>query len=82
MEYSDVPAYSQVFLLLLPVEVATFSRLSPPRQPHLRRLSPLRVEPATSGAVNSGDLTGGVYKTRERIHGTVSDVPLLAIPAS
>jgi hypothetical protein len=27
-------------------------------------------------------LTGGVYKTRERIHGTVSDMPLLAIPAS
>ncbi len=36
----------------------------------------------TSGAPNSGDLTGGVYKTRERIHGTVADVPLLAIPAS
>ena len=28
------------------------------------------------------DVTGGVYKTRERIHGTVADVPLLAIPTS
>jgi hypothetical protein len=27
-------------------------------------------------------VTGGVYKTRERIHGTVADVPLLAIPTS
>ena len=36
----------------------------------------------TSGATGSHDVTGGVYKTRERIHGTVADVPLLAIPAS
>ena len=28
------------------------------------------------------DLTGGVYKARERIHGVVADTPLLAIPAS
>ena len=36
----------------------------------------------TSGASGFHDVTGGVYKTRERIHGTVADVPLLAIPAS
>ena len=36
----------------------------------------------TSGATGFHDVTGGVYKTRERIHGTVADVPLLAIPAS
>ena len=36
----------------------------------------------TSGTINSGDVTGGVYKTRERIHGAVADAPLLAIPAS
>ena len=35
-----------------------------------------------SGAVNSGGLTGGVYKTRERIHRAVDDARLLAIPAS
>ena len=29
---------------------------------------PLRVGPATSGADDSGGVTGGVYKTRERIH--------------
>ena len=36
----------------------------------------------TSGAPGFHDVTGGVYKARERIHGTVADVPLLAIPAS
>ena len=42
----------------------------------------LAVGADTSGATGSHDVTGGVYKTRERIHGTVADVPLLAIPAS
>ncbi len=37
---------------------------------------------ATSGADGSHDVTGGVYKARERIHGAVADAPLLAIPAS
>jgi hypothetical protein len=36
----------------------------------------------TSGETSFHDVTGGVYKTRERIHGTVADVPLLAIPTS
>ncbi len=43
---------------------------------------PLRVGAATSGAPDSGDLTGGVYKTRERIHCAVADARLLAIPTS
>ena len=42
----------------------------------------LAVGAGTSGATDFHDVTGGVYKTRERIHGTVADVPLLAIPAS
>ena len=42
----------------------------------------LAVRSSTSGAPNSGGLTGGVYKTRERIHGSVADLPLLAIPTS
>ena len=37
---------------------------------------------ATSGTIDSHDVTGGVYKARERIHGAVADAPLLAIPAS
>ena len=31
----------------------------------------LAVKPAASGKTNSHDVTGGVYKTRERIHGSV-----------
>ena len=42
----------------------------------------LAVDAATSGAAGFHDVTGGVYKARERIHGVVADTPLLAIPAS
>ena len=42
----------------------------------------LAVESVTSGKTNSHDVTGGVYKARERIHGVVADTPLLAIPTS
>ncbi len=61
---------------------ATLLRLHPSHRPHLRRLCPLRVQSATSGKSNSHGVTGGVYKTRERIHGAVADTPLLAIPTS
>lgn len=44
--------------------------------------SPLAVKSKSSGKTNSHDVTGGVYKTRERIHGVVADTPLLAIPTS
>ena len=44
--------------------------------------SPLAVEPAASGETNSHDVTGGVYKARERIHDVVADTSLLAIPTS
>ena len=44
--------------------------------------SSLAVRSATSGKTNSHDVTGGVYKARERIHGVVADTPLLAIPTS
>ena len=45
-------------------------------------LYPLAVGASTSGATGFHDVTGGVYKTRERIHGDVADSPLLAIPSS
>jgi len=57
-------------------------RLHPSHSPHLRHLSPLTVESVTSGAISSHDVTGGVYKARERIQGVVADTPLLAIPTS
>ena len=42
----------------------------------------LAVSTPTSGTNNFHDVTGGVYKARERIHGVVADTPLLAIPTS
>ncbi len=40
------------------------------------------VGSAASGADGFHDVTGGVYKARERIHGAVADAPLLANPTS
>ena len=42
----------------------------------------LAVSSRTSGRTGFHDVTGGVYKARERIHGVVADTPLLAIPTS
>ena len=42
----------------------------------------LAVGPAALGTDGFHDVTGGVYKAWERIHGAVADAPLLAIPAS
>ena len=47
---------------------ATLLRLHPSHRSHLRRLPPLRVKIPVSSALNSHGVTGGVYKTRERIH--------------
>ena len=49
---------------------------------HTFGASPLSVGPATSGADDSGGVTGGVYKARERIHRDVADSRLLATPPS
>ncbi len=43
---------------------------------------PQRVRPPASGATHFHDLTGGVYKARERIHRGVADPRLLATPPS
>ena len=39
-------------------------------------------EPPASGVTNFHDVTGGVYKARERIHRSVADLRLLATPTS
>ena len=54
-----------------PSGTATLLRLPPPYRSLLRRLRPLRVRPATSGAPDSGGVTGGECKARERIHRSV-----------
>ena len=40
------------------------------------------VSSPASGVASSHDVTGGVYKTRERIQRTIADARLLATPAS
>ncbi len=42
----------------------------------------LAVKSVALGGTNFHDVTGGVYKARERIHGANADAPLLAIPTS
>src|SRR5206468_12254814 len=65
-----------------PSGTATLLRLRPNRQSHLRPLPPLRVGPWASGVTDFHDVTGGVYKARERIHRSVADLRLLATPTS
>lgn len=42
----------------------------------------LAVSSHASGKTGFHDVTGGVYKAWERIHGAIADAPLLAIPTS
>ena len=44
--------------------------------------SPSEVGVTTSGMASSHSVTGGVYKARERIHRSMADLRLLAIPPS
>ena len=41
-----------------------------------------KVKITTSGIISFHGVTGGVYKTRERIHRCIADQRLLAIPSS
>ena len=43
---------------------------------------PQGVRPPASGVTDCRDVTGGVYKARERIHRSVADLRLLATPTS
>jgi len=42
----------------------------------------LAVSPPALGVTSSHDVTGGVYKARERIQRTIADARLLATPTS
>ena len=56
----------EVFQPHLPVRLPCYDFT--PLTLHTFGASPLAVGPATSGADDSGGVTGGVYKARERIH--------------
>ena len=64
----------------LPIRLPCYDLV--PLTGHTFGSSLLAVGPLTSGAADSGDLTGGVYKARERIHRSLADLRLLAIPPS
>ena len=65
-----------------PSGTATLLRLHPPRRAYLRQRPPFPVSLPTSGVTDFRDVTGGVYKARERIHRSVADLRLLATPTS
>src|SRR5699024_475610 len=64
-----------------PSGTATLLRLPPDHRSHPRQL-PHTDGPLASGVTYFRDLTGGVYKARERIHRSVADLRLLATPTS
>jgi hypothetical protein len=86
---ADTPPIGVFFVVLLRKEVI---------QPHLPVRLPCydfvpiadptfdsslpRVRPLASGVTDFHDVTGGVYKARERIHRSVADLRLLATPTS
>ena len=65
----------------LPVRLPCYD-LVPIAGPTFDGSLPQGVRPPASGVTNFRDLTGGVYKARERIHRSVADLRLLAIPTS
>ena len=66
----------------LPVRLPCYDFV-PIADPALDGSAPLaRVRPPASGVPDFRDVTGGVYKARERIHRGVADPRLLATPAS
>ena len=76
--FSGFPAYSRITYLPLQAECRNITY-------DLLLITDLTVAPAytgSSGIISSSELTGGEYKARERIHRSVADLRLLAIPAS
>ncbi len=82
------PASSLVVLLRkeviqphLPVRLPCYDFV-PIADPTFDGSLPQGVRPPASGVTDFHDVTGGVYKARERIHRSVADLRLLATPTS
>jgi hypothetical protein len=65
----------------LPVRLPCYDFV-PIADPTFDHSLPKRVRPWASGVTDFHDVTGGVYKARERIHRSVADLRLLATPTS
>ena len=65
----------------LPVRLPCYD-FTPVTSPTFDGSLPQGVRPPASGVADFRDVTGGVYKARERIHRSVADLRLLATPTS
>jgi hypothetical protein len=65
----------------LPIRLPCYD-FTPITDPTFDGCLPCGLAPPASGVADSRGVTGGVYKARERIHRSVADLRLLAIPAS
>ena len=65
----------------LPVRLPCYDFV-PIASPTFAHSLPQGVRPQVSGVADFHDVTGGVYKARERIHRSVADLRLLATPTS
>ena len=77
---SGVLSRKEVIQPQLPLQLPCYDFV-PVTSPALDDCS-LAVRSSASGVTSSHDVTGGVYKARERIHRAVADARLLAIPTS
>jgi hypothetical protein len=80
-EENQVLLRKEVIQPHLPVRLPCYD-LVPITSPTFDGSLPQGVGPPASGVTDFRDLTGGVYKARERIHRSVADLRLLATPTS
>jgi hypothetical protein len=79
--YLPVLPRKEVIQPHLPVRLPCYDFV-PIASPTFDHSPPKRVRPWASGVTDFHDVTGGVYKARERIHRSTADLRLLATPTS
>lgn len=80
-DYVEVLLRKEVIQPHLPVRLPCYDFV-PIANPTFDGSLPQGVRPPASGVTDFHDVTGGVYKARERIHRSVADLRLLATPTS
>ena len=80
LRFASVVSRKEVIQPHLPVQLPCYDFV-PVTRPALGGCL-LAVSSPTSGVTSSHDVTGGVYKARERIHRSIADLRLLATPTS
>ncbi len=80
-DHAEVLLRKEVIQPHLPVRLPCYDFV-PIADPTFDGSLPQGVRPPASGVTDFHDVTGGVYKARERIHRSVADLRLLATPTS